>query len=96
MHLQDHLLSCQLHPAFPPGWKEDGAIWLQVDIIHSMERTTRDENQTQATDSGLSQSETFPPLSPDHSDVARECDIMLPIKGKHVHVLKALCSDIWL
>ena len=32
-------------------------------------------------DSGLSQSEAFPPLSPDRSDVARERDVMLPIKG---------------
>ena len=47
-------------------------------------------------DSGLSQSEAFPPLSPDHSDVVHECDIMLPIKGKCVHVLMALCSDLWL
>ena len=61
-----------------------------------MERTTRDENQTQATDSGLSQSEAFPPLSPDRSDVARERDVMLPIKGKRVHGLEALRSDIWL
>ena len=57
---------------------------------------TWDENWTQATDSSLTQSEAFPPLSPDHSDVARECDIMLPIKGEHVHALKALRSDIWL
>ena len=57
---------------------------------------TRDENRTQATDSGLSQSETFLPLRLDHSDVAREHDVMLPIKGKRVHVLEALCSDIWL
>ena len=33
MHPQDHLLSCQLCPTFPPGWKEYGAIWLQVSII---------------------------------------------------------------
>ena len=47
-------------------------------------------------DSSLSQSEAFPPLSPDHSDVACECDVMLPIKGECVHMLKALRSDIWL
>ena len=47
-------------------------------------------------DSGLSQSEAFPPLSPDCSDVARECDVMLPIKGERVHTLKALRSDVWL
>ena len=47
-------------------------------------------------DSGLSQSEAFPPLSPDHSDVARECDVMLPIKGECMHALEALRSDIWL
>ena len=35
-------------------------------------------------------------MSPDRSDVAREHDIMLPIKGKCVHVLEALRSDIWL
>ena len=55
-------------------------MWLQADIVHSMERMTWDENRTQAMDSGLSQSEAFPPLSLDHSDVARECDVMLPIK----------------
>ena len=61
-----------------------------------MERTTWDENQTQATDSGLSQSEAFPPVSPDHSDVAGEHDIMLPIKGECMHALEALRFDIWL
>ena len=55
-----------------------------------------DEIRTQAMDYGLSQSEAFPPLSPEHSDVARECDIMLPIKGKCVHALEALRSNIWL
>ena len=45
-----------------------------------MERSTRDKIRTQAMDSGLSQSETFQPLSPDRSDVAHEHDIMLPIK----------------
>ena len=34
MHQQDHLLSCQLHPAFPPAWKECGAVRLQMDIVH--------------------------------------------------------------
>ena len=43
---------------------------------------TWDKNWTHATDSGLSQSEAFLPLSPDRSDVAHERDIMLPIKGK--------------
>ena len=57
---------------------------------------TQDENQTQAMDSGLSQSEAFPPLSPDCSDVVREHDVMLPIKGKHVHALQALRSNLWL
>ena len=57
---------------------------------------TRDENQTQATDSGLSQSEAFPPLSLDRSDVVRERDVMLPIKGKRVHALEALRSNLWL
>ena len=47
-------------------------------------------------DSGLSQSEAFPPLSPDHSDVAFEHDIMLPIKGKCMWTLEALRSDLWL
>ena len=28
MHQQDRLLSCQLHPTFPPAWKEWGAIRL--------------------------------------------------------------------
>ena len=61
-----------------------------------MERFTRDEIWTQAADSGLSQSEAFPPLSPDHSDVAREHDITFPIKGKRVLMLEALRSDLWL
>ena len=47
-------------------------------------------------DSGLSQSEAFSPLSPDRSDIAREHDIMLLIKGKRVHTLKALRSNLWL
>ena len=46
-------------------------------------------------DSGLSQSEAFLPLSPDCSDIARECDVMLPIKGKRVQTLEALRSDLW-
>ena len=45
-------------------------------------------------DSGLCQSETFPPLGSDHSDIAREHDVMLPIKGERVRVLKALRSDL--
>ena len=57
---------------------------------------TWDENRIQATDSGLSQSEAFLPVSPDHSDVALERDVMLPIKGECVRVFMALCSDIWL
>ena len=96
MHSQDRLLSCPLHPAFPPGWKKDGAVWLRADIVHSTERMTRDENWTQAVDSGLSQSEAFLPLSLDRSDVAREHDVMLPIKGKCMHALEELHSDIWL
>ena len=47
-------------------------------------------------DSGLSQSEAFPPVSPDHSDIAHEHDVMLPVKGECVHVLEALHSEIWL
>ena len=47
-------------------------------------------------DFGLSQSEAFPPLSPEHSDIAHEHDVILPIKGKCVRALEALCSDIWL
>ena len=46
-------------------------------------------------DFSLSQSEAFLPLSPECSDVAHECDIILPIKGKCVHALKELRSDIW-
>ena len=61
-----------------------------------MERTTWDENQTQAMDSGLSQSEAFLPLSTDHSDVAHERDVMLPIKGERVQTLEALRSNLWL
>ena len=61
-----------------------------------MEWTTWDENWTQAADSDLSQSEAFPPLSPDHSDVALEHDVMLPIKGKCMQMLEALRSDLWL
>ena len=44
----------------------------------------------------LSQSQFFPPLSPEHSDVAYECDVILPIKGKCMRALEALHSDIWL
>ena len=33
VHQQDRLLSCQLHPTFPPGYKEYGAIRLQAGII---------------------------------------------------------------
>ena len=61
-----------------------------------MEQTVWDEIWTQATDYGLNQSEAFPPLSPEHSDIAHECDFMLPIKGECMHVLGALRSDIWL
>ena len=55
-----------------------------------------DEIWTQAMDYSLSQSEAFPPLSPECSDIAHECDVMLPIKGKCMHALEALRSDIWL
>ena len=61
-----------------------------------MERMVWNEIWTQATDFGLSQSEAFPPLSPERSDVARERDVILPIKVKCMHVLEALRSDIWL
>ena len=61
-----------------------------------MKWSTWDEILTQAMDSGLSQSEAFLPLSLDYSDVAREHDVMLPIKGKHVRMLEALHSDLWL
>ena len=47
-------------------------------------------------DCSLSQSEAFLPLSPECSDIACECDVMLPIKGELMHALKALDSDIWL
>ena len=57
---------------------------------------TQNENQTQAADSGLSQSEAFPPLSPECSDVVCERDVMLPIKGKCMRMLEALRSDLWL
>ena len=40
----------------------------------------------------LSQSEAFPPLSPERSDVAHEHDITLHIKGECVHMLEALGS----
>ena len=61
-----------------------------------MECSTWDKIGTQAVDSGLSQSEAFLPLSPDHSDIARERNVMLPIKGKHMWMLGALHSDLWL
>ena len=47
-------------------------------------------------DFGLSQSEAFPSLNPERSDIAHERDIILPIKGKRMRVLEALRSDIWL
>ena len=40
--------------------------------------------------------EAFPPLSPDHSDIVCEHDVMLPIKGKCMRTLEALRSDLWL
>ena len=40
----------------------------------------------------LSQSEAFLPLSPEHSDIARERDITLHIKGECMHMLEALGS----
>ena len=86
---QDCLLSCQLCPTFPPGWKERGIVLLT-------ERSTRDKIRTQAVDSGLDQSEAFPPLSPEHSDVEHERDVMLPIKGKRMRTFESLCSDLWL
>ena len=55
-----------------------------------------DEIRTQVVDFGLSQSEAFPPLSLEHSDIAHERDVILPIKGKCMRTLKALRSDIWL
>ena len=55
-----------------------------------------DKIWTQATDSGLSQSEAFLPLSLDHSDVACERDITLPIKRKCMRTFGALCSNLWL
>ena len=45
---------------------------------------------------GLSQSETFLPLSPGHSDIAHEHDVILPIKGKCVRTLEVLLSGTWL
>ena len=65
-------------------------------IVLLTERSTRDEIQTQAADSGLNQSEAFPPLSPECSDVERERDVTLPIKGKRVRTFGALRSDLWL
>ena len=47
-------------------------------------------------DFGLSQLEAFPPLSPECYDIAREHDIILPIKGKCMRELKALRSHTWL
>ena len=38
----------------------------------------------------------LPTIEPECSDIARERDVILPIKGKCVHALKALRSDIWL
>ena len=50
VHQQDRLLSCQLHPTFPPAWKEcgavrlsAGAIRLQTGIVCLMERMIWDE-----------------------------------------------------
>ena len=89
VHLQDRLLSCQLRPAFPLGWKENEYRSVNGAVYSG-------RNPTQAVDSGLSQSEAFPPLSLDRSDVARERDVTLPIKGKRVQTLGALRSDLWL
>ena len=54
------------------------------------------QNPYSSHESSLGQSEAFPPLSPERSDIARERDIILPIKGKCVHTLKALLSGTWL
>ena len=60
-----------------------------------MEQVTRDENRTQAVVSSLSQS-GLPTIVPGSFDIAHECDIMLAIKGKCVHALEALRSNLWL
>ena len=57
MYQQDHLLSCQLRPTFPPAWKEcgvmrltGGATRLQMGIVHSTEGMVWDKIHTQAVD----------------------------------------------
>ena len=97
MHPQDRLLSCQLRPAFPPGLEgKGGAVRLPSGYRSLNGANGLGQTRTQAVDCGLSQSEAFLPLSPECSDVARECDVMLPIKGELVRTLEALRSDIWL
>ena len=94
-------------PVYPPrsGWSgSHPTLGLvpsspvgRTSFSHPLSLALRqNENRTQATDSGLSQLEAFPPLSLDRCDIAREHDIMLPIKGKRVHALEALHSDLWL
>ena len=34
VHQQDRLLSWQLRPAFPPAWKECGAVRFQMGIVY--------------------------------------------------------------
>ena len=53
-----------------------------------MEQTVWDEILTQAMDSASANQR--------HSDIAREHDVILPIKGKCVCALEALHSGIWL
>ena len=94
MHQQEHLLSCQLRPAFPPAWKECGAIRFQTVIVHQTERTVWDQIRAQATDSA-SANQAFLLLSPERSDIAREHHVILPIKRECVCVLEALLSGAW-
>ena len=57
-----------------------------------IEHTLSIEHHPLVTWQSLSQSEAFPPLSPEHSDVAREPDVTLHIKGECMHTLEALGS----
>ena len=89
MHLQDHLLSCQLCPhSLQTGRKMEPYGSKRVFFF--------ERSGLLGTKSGLKPWTQASANQPDHSDIVCECDVMLPIKGKHVRMLNVLLSDLWL
>ena len=78
-------------PASPVSPADDdlltgsGVIGVEVDMAHLTVSSPRGPN-----------GEVFLPLSLGRSNIACECDVMLPIKGKCLHVLEALLFGTWL